>query len=251
MAPPNPQWPNNKKCAVSLTYDDGLPVHRQLVAETLEANGLRGTFYVQIRSADLRANPSAWRQLAGRGHELGNHSLFHPCRRKPDNTWLAPHYDLKHYNLDRWRDELEVASFALELIDGKTKRSYGNNCCNTTLGEEPDEVSMDPVLADLFVAARGPFNEQICVPDQNFNPMQIGHYSGDFQSFEQLQEKIQQALTLGGWIVFMIHGVGKDTHGLFIDPEQHQKLAHWLGENQQEIWTAPFVEVAEHLLNPV
>ncbi|MGB1892738.1 MAG: polysaccharide deacetylase family protein, partial [Candidatus Latescibacterota bacterium] len=69
-------WPEGKRGAVSLTYDDALPVHYEHVAPLLEEHGLRATFYTNVLS--LGANPEAWRQVAAQGHELGNHSIFHP-----------------------------------------------------------------------------------------------------------------------------------------------------------------------------
>ena len=72
-------WPEGKRGAVSLTYDDALPVHYERVAPLLEDHGLRATFYTNVLS--LGANPEAWRQVAACGHELGNHSIFHPCRK--------------------------------------------------------------------------------------------------------------------------------------------------------------------------
>jgi hypothetical protein len=45
----------------------------------------------------------------------------------------------------------------------------------------------------------------------------------------------------------MFHGVGKETHNLFIDDEEHRKLVEWLDHERATIWTAPVVEVAQHL----
>jgi len=71
-------WPDATQCAVSLSYDDSVPVHHREVAPLLEKHGLRGTFYLSALTIE---NPEAWKIVAAAGHELGNHSLFHPCRR--------------------------------------------------------------------------------------------------------------------------------------------------------------------------
>ena len=55
------------------------------------------------------------------------------------------------------------------------------------------------------------------------------------------------AIASGGWIIYMIHGVGEGTHGLYIDPEVHQSLVDYLGERQNSIWTAPVGAVARYL----
>lgn len=245
----NFKWPDKKQVAVSLTYDDGLPVHRTAVADILEKNALLATFYTHIRGKDLLGNPESWRELSAKGHELGNHSLFHPCRRSEKRKgWLEEYYDLMKYTRVQWRNELEIANFTLSLIDGKSMRSYGNTCCDTTIGSGDAEESMDGILEELFIAARGPLNETVFNPRKTFNPMQIGHFSGDSKSFDQIKEEITKASDLGGWIVFMIHGVGKGTHNLYIEEGQHCQLIDWLGENKEHIWTAPFIDVAKYVV---
>src|SRR5512139_4023686 len=112
MAAEQFRWPVDQKCAVSLTYDDGLPVHYEYVGPALLEAGLRGTFNALIRSDPLQ-HPEAWRQLAQDGHELANHTLFHPCRRKAEDTWLEKCYDLCDYTPSRLRAELEIANLVL------------------------------------------------------------------------------------------------------------------------------------------
>ena len=186
-------WPHGQRCAVSLTYDDGLPVHYKRVGSLLESEGLRGTFYVPGLS-DIRYHPERWRALAAAGHELGNHSLFHPCRQDPKDPhdWLPPHYDLRTYTPERWDQELELTNLILHLVDGKTERSYGNNCCNTTIGHGDAEIPMDDILRKHVVAGRGPFNDQIAIPP-NVNLMQVGHFGGDEQSFDAIRTDIERA----------------------------------------------------------
>jgi hypothetical protein len=45
----------------------------------------------------------------------------------------------------------------------------------------------------------------------------------------------------------MIHGVGEGTHGLYMEKSTHEKLVAWLAANQADIWTAPFIEVAQYV----
>ncbi len=247
MTPEPFPWPQGQRCAVSLTYDDGLPVHYEVVAPLLEDAGLRATFYVMGTVA--RHAPERWRALAAAGHELGSHSLFHPCRREPPENyaWLPPYYDLCDYTPERWGAELDVANLVLHLIDGKTERTFGNTCCNTTIGRGAAEISMDALLRERYVAARGPMNYRVAMPQTGINLMQVGHFQGDGRSFADIRAEIQRARDLGGWIVWMTHGVGAETHHLSMDPAEHEHLIRWLGANQTTIWTAPLVDVAKHV----
>jgi len=244
------RWPDGQKCAVSLTYDDGLPVHCEHVGPALVEAGLRATFYVPIRSDSLLRHPEKWRGLAGAGHELGNHSLFHPCRRAPKGyEWLEPCYDLCDYTPSRLRHELEIANLVLHLIDGRQERTYGNTCCDTTIGRGEQEVVMDDVLRSLFVAARGPGNSRIADVRAGINLMQVGHYGADLcdMALEDIQAEIGRAAEMGGWIVFMIHGVGKGTHDMYMERSAHEELVAWLAANKANMWTAQFIEVARYV----
>lgn len=240
-------WPQGQTCAVSLTYDDGLPVHYELVGPLLEQYGLRGTFYVPGAS-DVRAHPERWRLLARRGHELGNHSLFHPCTRTPERErWLEPWQDLGTYTLHRWREELVTASLILQLLDDQTERTYGNTCCETEVGRGDARTSMAPVLQELFVAARGPLISRVVDVRECVDLHHLGHFSGDTLTFEAIKAEIEKAAAVGGWIVWMMHGVGAETHGHYIDPVEHEKLVRWLGTHKDSVWTAPLVKVAQHV----
>lgn len=237
-------WPGGYGCAVSLSYDDSVPVHHQRVAPLLEQHGLHGTFYLSVR--DIR-DPQAWKAVAARGHELGNHSLFHPCRRDPGNvSWLADHYDLSSYAPERFRDELAVANLVLDLLDGGKPRTYGNNCTNLTIGRGDGEQPMDPVLDELFVAARGAITNQPVDPAQPAFT-RLGHFVGDGKTFVQLRAEIESACEGGSWSIYMFHGVGAGTHSLFIAEDEHRQLMEWLGQRRDSIWTAPVVDVARYL----
>lgn len=239
-------WREGQQCAVSLTYDDGLPVHTSLVAPLLEELGLRGTFYVPVHKSDLSEHPEQWRRLAQADHELGNHTLFHPCRRVPPEAypWLEKAYDLSAYTPRRLRDEVQVANFILRLIDGKTARTFANPCCHTTIGAGSAARPIGTLIKDLFVAARGAWTDAVIRPSEGTDRMNLGCISADGHSFPWLVQHVEQARACGGWAVFMIHGIGRDTHSFFLETETHRQFVEWLADQGRAVWTAPFIEIA-------
>ncbi|MGI4732288.1 MAG: polysaccharide deacetylase family protein [Janthinobacterium lividum] len=101
-AAPALRWPNGRGGAVSLSYDDGLDCHLDLAMPALEQRGLKGTFYVTMRNIAHRL--ADWERVSSRGHELGDHTMSHPCdlrrftpeqfaRREivPMESWLNVH----------------------------------------------------------------------------------------------------------------------------------------------------------------
>jgi len=74
----NPAW-RGKKAAVVLTYDDALNAHLDNAIPLLDSLGLKGTFYLTAFAPGSKNRISDWRTTAANGHELGNHTLYHPC----------------------------------------------------------------------------------------------------------------------------------------------------------------------------
>lgn len=241
------RWPTPFEAAVSLTYDDGLPVHTEVVGPLLQEHGLRGTFYVPALS-DLGDHPEHWRRLARDGHELGNHTLFHPCRRLPPEqyAWLDPAYDLAAYSPARLRDELAAANLLLRLIDGRNERSLGTTCGHITIGLGNDEQPIKPIIADLFVAARGAINGATARPHEGVDLLDVGCISVDGRSLAELQEIVEEARAQRGWAVLLAHGIGPDSHHRYLDTEVHAQFIAWLA-GQNGLWVAPFVEIASHI----
>jgi peptidoglycan/xylan/chitin deacetylase (PgdA/CDA1 family) len=113
---------NGKKCAVVLTYDDGLNVHLTNVIPALDSVGLRGTFYISNYLNAMNAQIPKWRAAAGEGHELGNHTVYHPCTGgRAGREFVKPDYDLSKYTVKRITDEIRTMSTILMAIDGKSK----------------------------------------------------------------------------------------------------------------------------------
>ncbi len=184
-------WPMQRVCAISLTYDDGLAGHARELAPALADLGLPATLFVPIES-DLIRNANRWKRVAEIGHELGNHTVFHPCHKSnvsrgdfrnsytDDRSWVEPCFDLGGYTESRFRRELDVASGVLTAIDGHCERTYGNTCFETTLGSSSAPISMSGVLRPLFVAARGRLTDHPAKPGPELDLFELApHKSMD------------------------------------------------------------------------
>ena len=239
------RWPEGRTCAVSLTYDDALPVHYEHVGPQLEAHGLRGTFYLNI-AADPTRNPAPWRELAARGHELGNHTLFHPCRRYPlsRHPWLEKSFDLRDYTPNRLRSEVQVANAFLCLLDGRTDRTFAHTCYDMHIGRLWNKRPISDLVRTQFIAARAMKTNRPIIISRSLDLMRLGCYEADGCNLDQLCDQIRAAQDQAGWLVLTIHGVGMGTHGQFLDPGTHAALIDWFAE-QRQIWVNPFIDVAK------
>ena len=215
---------------ICLTYDDALPVHRERVAPDLTERGLRGTFYVPAARDDLHMGLVGWRKVAEMGHELGNHSCWHPCRTRPDWDWKPP-YRLEDYHCARIRDELLMANRVLHLIDGRTERSYGATCGDLTCGPGAGESFLNDIR-DLFRVVRA---GQSTRPLQGSMPCVVPSLHADFRRADEI---IAVAKTMrippDAWMLVGIHGVGAATHNSFMDADEHDRLIDWIAA--QHAW---------------
>lgn len=238
------KWPDGRSCAVSLTYDDALPIHYEYVGPALEARGMLGTFYLLI-SGDPMKNFDRWKHLALQGHELGNHTLFHPCRRETPEmySWMDDGFDLQDYTPYRFQQELRVANLFLHLLDGKQTRTYGATCCDTYIGRGRNKRSIEDLLREDFVAVRGRQTDKMITVSRDLNLMNLGHTGADFRSFATLRDEIAAAHKAGAWLVYHIHGIGPKTSELFIERHAHEHLLDYLS-SQHDIWVTPFIKVA-------
>lgn len=90
---------------VALTFDDGPePLYTPLLLDTLDRIGVKATFFLVGRR--VQQYPYFAREIARRGHELGNHT-FH-------------HRNLTRLSDEEVRDELESAQRTIEQVTGVT-----------------------------------------------------------------------------------------------------------------------------------
>ena len=71
-------WPDNRKGAVSLGFDDGCPSHLSVAVPALNARGFKGTFFLMSGDGSWSPDWNAWRDVAAQGHEIGSHTKTHP-----------------------------------------------------------------------------------------------------------------------------------------------------------------------------
>src|ERR1700723_427234 len=78
-------WPENKACAVSICFDDGLPSQISLAMPLLNQYRVASTFYLPSLWMEALDHPlkqrmiDPWKLAIDSGHEIGNHTRSHPC----------------------------------------------------------------------------------------------------------------------------------------------------------------------------
>jgi len=238
----NLPW-NNKQCAVVLTYDDAINIDLDNVVPALDSLKLKGTFYI-IGSSDVVAKRmNEWRLASKHGHELGNHTLYHPCDgSKPGRGFVTPATDLSKYSVAREVSEARVNNTLLKAIDGKDLRTFAYPCGDTKIGD----YFFYNDLRQEFVGARGVSSGLQRIDQVNLDD--INCYSINGQDATYMIDLVKKAMQTHTLLVFLFHGVGGG-HSLNVDLHQHSLLLHFIKQHEKEIWVAPMVDVAGYIKN--
>ena len=93
------KWPDGKKIAVSLTFDDGRTSQVDEGTALLDQYGVKATFFVMPGSVEKRL--VGWKTALANGHEIGNHSQNHPCS---GNFEWSRSKALEDYSIDQMQD---------------------------------------------------------------------------------------------------------------------------------------------------
>lgn len=233
-------WPAGKIAAVSLAYDDALDSQLDIAVPQLNKAGFKASFYLPIAAPTLQTRQNDWRAVAAAGHELGNHSLFHQCRKSlPGRDWVAPTRDLDTISAAEMAEQVRLANVFLQSLDGKTTRTYTAPCTDALAQGQP----YLPLIAGDFVAMK----TQVGGVIRNMHTLDLQHVpvlTPSNVSGAELIALVKQAGAAGGMINFTFHGVGGDH--LAVSREAHQQLIDFLAANPQ-YWTTTFVEQMQYV----
>ncbi len=229
-----------KNAAVVLTYDDAIDQHLDNAGPLLDSLKLKATFYVTAFSTSMQQRMSEWKKLTKRGHELGNHTLYHPCAGGPGREWVSKEHDLNAYTVKRMEEEVRMTNLFLHALDGKTKRTFAFTCGDMKVA---DSVFINGMKND-FVAARAVRNEMH--PIDQVDLYNVDCYMVNNHSFEDMKAWVDKAIQTRSLLVILFHGVGGG-NGLDVSLGAHRKFLRYLKEKQKELYIAPMVEIAEYI----
>ena len=231
---------NNHQGAVVLTYDDAIDQHIDNAAPLLDSLGLVATFYITGYSSSVKARMNEWKQLVVKGHELGNHTLYHPCVGGAGREWVKADYDLSKYTVQRMLDETRMNNLFLQALDGKTKRTFAFTCGDMKIGDS----SFINAMTNDFVAARA-VREQMHSIDQ-VDLYNVDCYPVNGQTADQMMEWVKQAIASKSLLVILFHGVGGG-NSLNVALPEHRRFLQWLAKQNKDVWVAPMITVAEYV----
>jgi peptidoglycan/xylan/chitin deacetylase (PgdA/CDA1 family) len=238
LARPGFAWPGGRRGAVSITYDDGLDSQIDNAVPDLQAAGVKVTFL--LTRENMEARLADWQRVFRLGHEVGNHSVTHPCK-------------LRHCTSARFADD-EIApmeAFLDSNFSADRFRSYAYPCGFIGLGEGSLRrriSSYQHALKGRIAAARtvsGLGNDPLRVAG---DPFLLHAYEPtyDVDDPRRAFRYVRRTLAAGGWAILVFHDVvGARSGDGQTSSASHRAILAWL--QQQPAWIAPMGEVFQYI----
>jgi peptidoglycan/xylan/chitin deacetylase (PgdA/CDA1 family) len=223
-------WPNGAKAAVVLTYDDALDSQLDHAVPVLDAAGFKGTFF--LTGLKLAAIPR-WRAVGAEGHELANHTIFHPCPASKFST--DARYTSEAYTPASMLREIEQQNVLLTALDGKPTHGFATPCGQSMAGGQDYLEALR--AAKLVTYVRGVYTspEDLRADVGRIDPMHVPSRGFDEKvTGAQLIDFAKEAEAGGGMAVYLFHGVAGDY--LQVSDAAHRELIDWLAAHRSEVW---------------
>lgn len=236
----NFSWPQDKEAAISLSFDDGRYSQVEGGTAFLDSLHTKATFYVIPSAVEERLEGR--KNAVASGHEIGNHSLYHPC--SGNFVWSRMHA-LENYTPDSMRAELTKANDLIQKLLGVKPIVFAYPCGQKFVGRGINTKSYVPLIAEMFITGRG-FMEEIANDPIFTDFAQITGIEMDGKDFEQILPLLLEARKNGHWVVLAGHEMGEggvQTTRLTM----LRKLIAYAQEPGNKLWIAPVGTIATYI----
>lgn len=233
-------WPNGKKVALSLSFDDARLSNVDQGTVLLDQYDVKATFFV-VPSA-VKKRLEGWKKAVASGHEMGNHSVNHPC--SGNFTW-SREKALEDYTGEKMRAELIEANKQVQELLGVKPEVFAYPCGQMFIGRGKTTQSYVPIVSDLFISGRGWRNE--APNDPAYCDMaQIYGMEMDGKDFSEIKDLIETARKTGQWLVLAGHETA-ESGGQTTRLAMLKQLCEYAKDPANGVWIAPIGTVAKYV----
>lgn len=219
--------PNGERKAVSLSYDDALASQLDNAVEALNKRGIKVSFYPSPNSEVFQRRLPEWIALAKQGHELGNHTLFHSCKRSLAGDWVKDYQNLDNFSTEDMMRNIRITNALLQSIDGKKERTLTPACGHTKTTDGDYLPNVEKMFVGVKYVGKEHPSEVLMMPD--------GHTAEDVIKFIESAPKDKPVVNI------LFHGVGGDY--LSIASKEHEKVLDYLVANKDKYWTDTYLNI--------
>jgi beta-glucosidase len=195
------QWPEGKKMALSLSFDDARLTQIDNGIPLFDKYGVKVTFYVS--PGNMKSNLEGWKKAAKNGHEIGNHSVLHPCS---GNFIWSRQEALEDYTLAGMYSELDSANRIIKDLLGVVPVSFGYPCGQKFVGRGTMTKSYVPLISAMFESGRG-WRDEAPNDPAYCDMSQLTGMELDGKSFEEIKKIIESPRNKGSWLILAGHEI--------------------------------------------
>lgn len=228
--------------AVSLTFDDGTPEQLERAVPLLDQFDLKATFYLRPHGEEWQRRYAPWREVALNGHEIGNHTLSHPCSCNVGSVVRS----LESMTLAEIEADILGAQERLQsLVPHQRYWTFAYPCSCTFVGRGKNRQSYVPVVAQHFLAGctvgeYGFANAPALVDLACARGLSVERMSG----FEMIG-LVEELTARGLWVILVFHEI--DGQRLSVGSHDFRMLLGYLRRRDKQVWTAPVFAVAKRI----
>ncbi len=230
-------WMDNKKAALSLTFDDAINGQFTVALPMLNSYGFRATFF--IITSFVQPQLKSWQPItdaANVGHEIASHTVTHPFLHKTPADSI--HWQFAESN-----------KIIAEKVPGRGTPTlaypYGDG------GNATDSEQMVRNIAQgYFTGARATRNNQLPYNAYDFAQTADDYYKvnsdmiADSASIGSFVRHLDETILAGGWYVPTYHGI--ENGWIIVKKDAFAKQLAEIDTRKKDIWIAPFGEVLKY-----
>ncbi len=233
-------WPRGHRAAVSLSFDDARASQIDIGLGLLREHAVKVTFFVETQNLGQRLE--GWKRAVADGHEIGNHTMTHPCT---GNYAFSRHNALEDYTLEKIAAELDGANAEIQRLLGVKPRTFAYPCGQKFVGRGLHVRSYVPLVAERFLVGRGYLDESANDPSFCDLAQAMGTPFDDL-GFEQMKRLVEEAARDGRWVIFVGHDIGQRGYQV-TDATALAKLCDYLKDPVNRLWLGTVGEIGEYL----
>lgn len=237
-------WPRGAKAAVSLSFDDARLSQPDVGIPMLDRHGIKATFYVCQSGVEERLN--AWRAAVANGHEIGNHTLTHPCT--GNFSWSRDNA-LEDYTLDRIERDMLDANAMIQQLLAVQATTFAYPCGQKFVGRGETQQSYVPLVARHFAVGRD-YSNNLTADPCRCDLTAVPGTELDGLNWDLAREIMEGAVRDGRWVVFVAHRVESpgQTCGS-IAPDVLDQVCAYCTDPANGIWIDTVAAVGRHVSN--
>jgi peptidoglycan/xylan/chitin deacetylase (PgdA/CDA1 family) len=229
--------------AVSLSFDDARASQVDVGLNVINPTGVKVTFFVTTSSDALHSKLEGWKRALSSGHEIGNHTVSHPCT---GNFPWSFHNALENYTLEQMSQQLDDSNAVIQQLLGVRAATFAYPCGQKFVGRGPEMKSYVPLIGQKFLVGRGYMDEYY--NDPVFCDLaQASGTAFDDTDYIDMVKHINNAAEQGGWVIFVGHDIGQKAFQV-TDTIALAALCRYMQDPASGVWVDTVKNIGEYVV---